>query len=188
MTAKAKGHQPKAGRVSPLQSIMLILLRHKPMYGYELLKVLREEFEDVWVPQTGTVYPALKRLEERGLVLTKKRDGTEYYQLTKEGVETMEDIVGHVPGDIHFMIRYFGILDRAAKEIRGTSPLSKMSPSGFEEKGFSAMFEVDRMSPEEKLRFLRKVRERHLNKLASMQGELEELERKLEGKKGVQKE
>jgi len=47
------------------------------------------------------------------------------------------------------------------------------------------MFEVDRMSPEEKLSFLRKVRERHINKLASMQGELEELERRLEGKKGA---
>ena len=43
---------------------MLVLLENKPLYGYELLKVLRDRFEGVWTPQTGTVYPALKRLEE----------------------------------------------------------------------------------------------------------------------------
>ncbi len=42
-----KGPQQKVGRVSPLQSVILILLRQKPMYGYELLKALREEFEGV---------------------------------------------------------------------------------------------------------------------------------------------
>ena len=35
---------------------MLVILRKGPMYGYEVLKVLREEFQGFWEPQTGAMY------------------------------------------------------------------------------------------------------------------------------------
>ena len=54
----------KGNRISPPQFLMLVMLRKGPMYGYEVLKVLREEFQGFWEPQTGAIYPALKRLEE----------------------------------------------------------------------------------------------------------------------------
>ncbi len=181
-----KGQQQKTPRVSPLQSVMLILLRQKPMYGYELLKALREEFEGVWSPQTGTIYPAVKRLEERGLVLVEKRDRTDYYSLTKQGESELQEFVKQTPSDLGFMIRYFQILDKAAKEINGSSPLAKIEPFVAEGPGFSNMFEMDRMSPEEKIILLKKAREKHLSKLALMQNELEEVEKKLYDKKKEQ--
>ncbi len=174
-----KGQQQKISRVSPLQSVMLILLRQKPMYGYELLKALREEFEGVWSPQTGTIYPAVKRLEDRGLVLAEKRDGTDYYSLTKQGEGELQEFVKQTPSDLGFMIRYFQILDKAAKEISGSSPLTGIDPFTIEGPGFSNMFEMDRMTPQEKLSLLKKAREKYLSKLAFMQTELEEIERKL---------
>jgi DNA-binding PadR family transcriptional regulator len=177
-----KGQQQRMGRVSPLQSVMLILLRQKPMYGYELLKALREEFEGVWSPQTGTIYPAVKRLEERGLVLVEKREGTDYYSLTEKGENELQEFVKQTPSDLGFMIRYFQILDRAAKEINGSSPLAGIEPLVIQGPGFSNMFEMDRMTPQEKLSLLKKAREKHLSKLAFMQTELEEIERKLHGK------
>lgn len=177
-----KGQQLKSPRISPLQSVMLILLRQKPMYGYELLKALREEFEGVWSPQTGTIYPAVKRLEERGLVLVEKRDGTDYYSLTDNGEQALQEFVKEMPSDLGFMIRYFQILDKAAKEIHGSSPLVGMEPFVMTGPGFTGMFDMDRMSPEEKIAFLRKAREKHLSKLAFMQNELEELERRSYGK------
>ncbi len=177
-----KGQQHKAPKVSPLQSVMLILLRHKPMYGYELLKALREEFEGVWSPQTGTIYPAVKRLEERGLVLVEKRDGTDYYSLTDKGENELRDFVKEMPSDLGFMIRYFQILDKAAKEIQGSSPLTGIASFVVEGPGFSNMFEMDRMTPEEKMDLLKKAREKHFSKLAFMQNELEEIERKLHEK------
>jgi DNA-binding PadR family transcriptional regulator len=177
-----KGQQQKTGRVSPLQSVMLILLRQKSMYGYELLKALREEFEGVWSPQTGTIYPAVKRLEERGLVLVEARDGTDYYSLTEIGESELQEFVKQTPSDLGFMIRYFQILDRAAKEINGSSPLEGIEPLDIHGPGFSNMFEMDRMTPQEKLSLMKKAREKHLSKLAFMQTELEEIERKLDGK------
>lgn len=177
-----KGQQQKTPRVSPLHSVMLILLRQKPMYGYELLKALREEFEGVWSPQTGTIYPAVKRLEERGLVLVEKRDGTDYYSLTDEGEKALRDFVKQMPSDLGFMIRYFQILDRAAKEIHGSSPLNGFEPFVIAGPGFSNMFEMDRMTPQEKISLLKRAREKHLSMLAFMQNELEEMERKLHEK------
>jgi DNA-binding PadR family transcriptional regulator len=88
-----KSQSYKGNRISPLQFVMLLMLREKPMYGYELLKTLREEFEGVWTPQTGSVYPALKRLEDHGLVHSTVKDGTEYYALAPEG----EDFVAGPP-------------------------------------------------------------------------------------------
>ena len=179
-----KGQQQRIGRVSPLQSVMLILLRQKPMYGYELLKALREEFEGVWSPQTGTIYPAVRRLEERGLVLVEKRDGTDYYSLTEKGEGELQDFVKQTPSDLGFMIRYFQILDKAARAIHGSSPLAGIEPLAIQGPGFSNMFEMDRMTPQEKLSMLKKAREKHLSKLAFMQTELEEIERKLHEKNG----
>ncbi len=177
-----KGQLQKGPHVSPLQSVMLILLRHKSMYGYELLKALREEFEGIWSPQTGTIYPAVKRLEERGLVLVEKRDGTDYYSLTEKGEGELREFVKEMPSDLGFMIRYFQILDQAAKEIHGSSPLAGIEPFVVQGPGFSNMFEMDRMTPEEKLSLLKKAREKHLSKLAFMQTEVEEIERKLHDK------
>jgi Skp family chaperone for outer membrane proteins len=48
--------------------------------------------------------------------------------------------------------------------------------------GFSNMFEMDRMTPQEKLSLLKKAREKHLSKLAFMQTEVEEIEKKLHDK------
>ncbi len=48
-----KPHMYKGNRISPSQLIMLIKLADRPMYGYELLKALREDYQGLWDPQTG---------------------------------------------------------------------------------------------------------------------------------------
>jgi len=170
-----KGHYYKGKRISPLQFAMLILLKEKAMYGYELLKALRDEFEGVWTPQTGSVYPALKRLDEHGLVRSDMRDGTEYYSLTVEGEGFVAEGLMDFPGDIQFMSRYFQMIDRAATVMRGDKPTIRPHP-------FSQMFEQDRISTEERLRMLRSAREDLVSRLTAVQTELEELEE--ESKKG----
>jgi DNA-binding PadR family transcriptional regulator len=95
---------------------MLVILRKGPMYGYEVLKVLREEFQGFWEPQTGAIYPALKRLEEQKLILSETRDGKEYYSLTTEGKEWMLVNLRSISQEAQFMARYFGFLGKAAAE------------------------------------------------------------------------
>ena len=54
--------------ISPIQLLLLVQMKHGPKYGYEMLTNIREEFNGVWEPQTGTIYPALKNLESKGLM------------------------------------------------------------------------------------------------------------------------
>jgi len=168
-------------RISPFQSVMLIHLRKKPMYGYEMLRTLRDDFEGVWSPQTGTIYPALKRLEERGLILAEKRDGTEYYSITEKGERLIQEKIMGLPADIRFVSRYFEILDVARKEMRGDAPASDEIPML---PRFATMFEIDEMTPEQKISHLREVRDLHLSKLASIHTELKELEKEMKAKRG----
>lgn len=95
---------------------MLVILRKSPMYGYEVLKVLREEFHGFWEPQTGAIYPALKRLEEQKLILSELKDGKEYYSLTPEGKDWMLENLKSISQEAQFMGRYFSFLGRAAAE------------------------------------------------------------------------
>jgi DNA-binding PadR family transcriptional regulator len=95
---------------------MLVILRKGPMYGYEVLKVLREEFHGFWEPQTGAIYPALKRLEEQQLILSAEKDGKDYYSLTPEGKGWMVENLKSISQEAQFMGRYFSFLGRAAAE------------------------------------------------------------------------
>jgi len=154
---------------------MLLMLRKKAMYGYELLKTLCEEFEGVWTPQTGSVYPALKKLEEHGLVRSTMKGETEYYCLSDEGENFILEGVTQLPGDIQFMVRYFQILDKAASGLRRKSP---------EEQVFFRMFDEERVDPRERLKMLRSMREDLISKLAEVQTELEALDKKIGTRKG----
>ncbi len=106
----------KGNRISPPQFLMLVILRKGPMYGYEVLKVLREEFQGFWEPQTGAIYPALKRLEEQKLILSDMREGKEYYSLTNEGSDWMLENLKSISQEAQFMGRYFSFLGKAASE------------------------------------------------------------------------
>lgn len=74
-----------------MQMLIFIQLLEGPKYGYEILKNLREDFEGVWNPKTGTVYPALKTLVKKNLVSEKDVQDTTYYTLTKAGREFVSD-------------------------------------------------------------------------------------------------
>jgi DNA-binding PadR family transcriptional regulator len=77
-----------------------------------MLKNIREEFEGVWNPQTGTIYPALKSLENRGLVETENRNDTEFYLLTEKGNLMIYKISESFPNYIKFTFRYIAFLNK----------------------------------------------------------------------------
>lgn len=106
----------KGNHISPPQFLMLVVLRMGPMYGYEIIKNLRDEFQGFWKPQTGAIYPALKRLAEQKLILSEIREGKEYYSLTPEGKEWMLENLKSMSQEAQFMGRYFGFLGKAAAE------------------------------------------------------------------------
>jgi DNA-binding PadR family transcriptional regulator len=172
-----KGYCYKDKRISPLQFAMMIILREKPMYGYELLKRLREEFKGIWTPQTGSIYPALKKLESHGLVKSETRDGTDYYYLSEEGNAFVAESIAKIPADIEFMIRYLNILARAASGVRDENPEKHI-------RAFLSDFDQDICDPKERLETLRNVREILISKLVSVQGEIEEIEKMMKVERG----
>jgi DNA-binding PadR family transcriptional regulator len=61
------------------------------MYGYEIKRELEKRFAGYWKPKTGTIYPALEKLEQTKLVTSQMefRDGEgpdrKHYALTEKG-------------------------------------------------------------------------------------------------------
>lgn len=146
--------------VSPLQFLMLIQLEVGPKYGYELFKTLRDDFEGVWELKTGTFYPALRRLEERGFVETQLQEEKEFYNLTSEG-ETLIDQFGmHMVLEHKFVDRYFTTLIKYMPETlkdRLFDIIQRMSSQGLNIYGNLPSF-LDKMDKEKKLEFLNNIR------------------------------
>ena len=87
MTTRIMPHGMKVGAVSLW---LLLLLSEKPMYGYELIRELEKRFSGYWRPKTGTIYPALEKLEKNKLVTSRiefreEAPDRKHYALTTSG-------------------------------------------------------------------------------------------------------
>lgn len=171
-----KGQLYKGNRISTSQFLMLVFLRKGPMYGYEVLKAMREEFSGLWEPQTGAVYPALKKLEEHGLLRSEPQEGKDYYGITEEGRKWMEERLASMSNEVLFMSRYFQVMSDAAIEMgafkEGSSANKSLPPHILYLVG-------EEIEPQDRLKHLRKVREMLANGLADMDKEIDRLESKL---------
>jgi DNA-binding PadR family transcriptional regulator len=68
-----------------LALVVLALLERAPMHGYQLIAELDELFGDAYEPSTGTVYPAVRALEDEGLVTSAEIGRRAVYSLTAVG-------------------------------------------------------------------------------------------------------
>jgi PadR family transcriptional regulator PadR len=72
-------------------SLLLCLLSGSPMYGYQIIKELRNRSQGYFNFKEGTLYPALHRLESAGLILGKWQllsngQQRKYYNITERGL------------------------------------------------------------------------------------------------------
>jgi PadR family transcriptional regulator PadR len=79
------------------------LLSRQPMYGYQIIKELGQRSGGYFHFKEGTLYPALHRLEEAGLVVAKWQQlpsGQErrYYYITEKGLEVWHAKLGEWQG------------------------------------------------------------------------------------------
>jgi transcriptional regulator len=93
--AKAEKYQ---NRIELLQGTldMLILeaLRWGPMHGYGIAQGIRFKSDEVLQVETGSLYPALHRLERQRWVkskwgLTESNQRAKFYEITKKGKEQL---------------------------------------------------------------------------------------------------
>ncbi|MFX0055695.1 MAG: PadR family transcriptional regulator [Promethearchaeota archaeon] len=97
-----------------MQLLIFIQLLEGPKYGYEILTNLRDTFEGIWVPKTGTLYPALKTLVKKGFIEEETIGETTYYGLTNEGLDYVRDTRDFVKEYVLFNYQFMTV---AAKKL-----------------------------------------------------------------------
>jgi transcriptional regulator len=73
-----------------LDMLVLQALQHEPMHGYAIAQVIRNRSGEVLTVETGSLYPALHRLERQKWVksewkLTESKQRAKYHKLTALG-------------------------------------------------------------------------------------------------------
>jgi PadR family transcriptional regulator, regulatory protein PadR len=78
-----------------LDLLLLATLRAGDAHGYELARRLAARSDGLFEVQAGTIYPALRRLEQRRLVASRWREvrgrRRRVYRLTKQGTAELAD-------------------------------------------------------------------------------------------------
>ncbi len=109
MFAFRKGIETSKGRISPVQFLILLTLarREQGTHGYDILRLMKGGFHGRWVPKSGTLYPALDRLVDNGLVekheikqsetTPSPKDRTFRYAITRDGKWIVDEVLEQVP-------------------------------------------------------------------------------------------
>jgi DNA-binding PadR family transcriptional regulator len=166
-------------RLSPIQLLLLVQLENMPKYGYEMLKTIREELKDVWVPKTGTIYPALRSLEKHNLIEKYDKEGVSFYHITDKGREILLNIPIHQKQNFRFAIKYLtSIVNLASSNLKNIT-LTSMTTFENDEVNFMEVIInllKENVDKDIKLKILRKMStdfENQLNTINKMILDLE---------------
>ena len=90
-TSHANGASPDLGLLQGTLDVMILkAVSWGPMHGFAVAKWIRSTTDDVLQIDDGALYPALHRMEHRGLIdadwdLTENKRRAKYYRLTVKG-------------------------------------------------------------------------------------------------------
>ena len=94
-TSHANGASPDLGLLQGTLDVMILkAVSWGPMHGFAVAKWIRSTTDDVLQIDDGALYPALHRMEHRGLIdadwdLTENKRRAKYYRLTANGREEL---------------------------------------------------------------------------------------------------
>ncbi|MEI5906420.1 PadR family transcriptional regulator [Bacillus spongiae] len=79
--------------------LLLSLLAKRDMYGYEIVKSLKENSKELYNMSEGTLYPALKRLEKNEWIISYWENAElggrrKYYQIVDRGKKELSRKLG----------------------------------------------------------------------------------------------
>ena len=97
-----------------IQLCIMTLLKRQRMYGFQMIKELRELSDGYFDLKEGTLYPALHRLEKKGYLVSEwvtsdDRPPKKYYRLTAEGKKALDDAV----------LQWKTMVDKTTKVLEG---------------------------------------------------------------------
>lgn len=81
-------------RKGSTETILLLLLSERPMYGYEICKEMADRSSGYFDMKEGLLYPTLHRLQKEGLLSSEWQDSEtgrrrRYYAITSQGQEKL---------------------------------------------------------------------------------------------------
>jgi DNA-binding PadR family transcriptional regulator len=86
------------------------LLKQKKMCGEELIRELGKRRDDA--PSPGTLYPALNKLKEEGLVSKQRDDKRMIYSITPKGIKDLDLAISYFKGVYGEILQKAGIVGR----------------------------------------------------------------------------
>lgn len=76
--------------------LLLKLLSRREMYGYQIVKAIRAQSNDLLSFGEGCIYPCLHYLEDEKLLTSRRKNvqgrSRNYYQLTSRGRKRLQDL------------------------------------------------------------------------------------------------
>ncbi|MCX6012332.1 MAG: PadR family transcriptional regulator [Chloroflexi bacterium] len=80
--------------IASLILLSVMKLAEKPMYGYQIAKLIEADRDNVTLIKQGTLYPVLRSLENSGLLESEVEPSISgpprrYYRITNSGRETL---------------------------------------------------------------------------------------------------
>lgn len=94
------------------------LLIEKSFCGKELMERIEEDSEGTWVPNSGFIYPILKKLSQEGLVEGKWSDRSKHkkciYSITPEGEKIYKEVYPALKKDFE---EFLGRLKKIEEEV-----------------------------------------------------------------------
>ncbi|MGI5350982.1 PadR family transcriptional regulator [Streptomyces sp. CA-250714] len=82
---RGRGGPRGRARRGDVRASILVLLKERPMHGYEMIQEIAERSGGAWKPSPGSVYPTLQLLEDEGLIASESEGGKKQFSLTDEG-------------------------------------------------------------------------------------------------------
>jgi len=121
---------PGGDRISPVQFWILLALSSGPNYGYSIIQQLKRMFGGYWEPKTGTIYPALEKLNKASLISSRvmHRDDApdrRYYTITEKGNAVLSETVRRWSSVMEHIEEY-GEAHRAIRLFRGNLSKTEM--------------------------------------------------------------
>jgi DNA-binding PadR family transcriptional regulator len=123
----SRATRPRTGALTTTEFAVLTVLtvetQHRPVSGYELLKVVERSVGYIWKPTKSHLYAVLPRLVERGLATRRSAPGErgperQLYKVTRKGERLARAWLEEpVPGDIdlfHLKVFYGALQSRDA--------------------------------------------------------------------------
>lgn len=87
----------KSNLLFTLDLLVLSILKEKDCYGYELIKIITEQTNELITPKMGTMYPVLYDLLEKNYISSYevyiKTKPRIYYHLEEKGYEHLQSLV-----------------------------------------------------------------------------------------------